>query len=247
MPEDALAILPTLLCSCGSLFFAAVAVGFLVLLLYSGRKRQQLRATLANIPLRSIATLRPGQGLVRLKGVIAQVPEPMPPLQDVAVLRVLSRIKIVEEKQQSDRVQVRSFLLDDGSGTVWVDPTGVDRYLLGKAAIPEGADRADALEAVGLPKQLARGYMEVWALRVGQEVTVVGTVQQRGEESFIAKEKGQPLVISPGDVPEMLTQAGRQSTVTWVVSGVLGLIALCLLGAFGLSLVRILSQLLSGK
>jgi len=127
-------VLPQLLCSCGSLFFAVVAAVFLVILIRSARQRQRLQTTLANIPLQSVAALRPGPGLVRLKGVIAQVPEPVPPLLDIAVVRVAIKTGRPgeEDRQQMDRVQVRPFLLDDGTGTVWVDPTGLDRFLLGE-------------------------------------------------------------------------------------------------------------------
>jgi hypothetical protein len=238
-------VLPQLLCSCGSLFFAVVAAVFVVLLLRSARQRQRLQTTLANIPLQSVAALRPGPGLVRLKGVIAQVPEPVPPLLDIAVVRVAIKTGRPgeEDRQQMDRVQVRPFLLDDGTGTVWVDPTGLDRFLLGEGFIPEDADRAAALQAVGLPPALD-GPVQVWALRVGQEVTVVGTVQQRGDQTVIAKAKGQPLVVAPGDIPDIAVQTRRQSTGAWVGVGLLGLLILCLLSVAGITLIRVLVTLL---
>ena len=238
-------VLPQLLCSCGALFFAVVAAVFLVLLVRSARQRQRLQTTLANIPLQSVAALRPGQGLVRLKGVIAQVPEPVPPLLDIAVVRVAIKTGRPgqENRQQMDRVQMRPFLLDDGTGTVWVDPTGLDRFVLGEGFVPEGADRTAALQAVGLPPGLD-GPVQVWALRAGQEVTVVGTVQQRGDQTVIAKAKGQPLVVSPGDIPDALAQMGKQSTGAWVLVGVLGLLILCLLTVAGITLIRVLVTLL---
>jgi len=238
-------VLPQLLCSCGALFFAVVAAVFLVLLIRSARQRQRLQTTLANIPLQSVAALRPGPGLVRLKGVIAQVPEPVPPLLDIAVVRVAVKTGRPgqEDRQQMDRVQVRPFLLDDGTGTVWVDPAGLDRYLLGEGFVPEGADRAAALQAVGLPPGLD-GPVQVWALRAGQEVTVVGTVQQKGDQTVIAKAKGQPLVVSPGDIPDALVQMGKQSTGAWVGVGLLGLLILCLLSVAGITLIRVLVTLL---
>lgn len=119
-----------------------MAAVFAVLLLRSARPRQQLQAPLASIPLQSVAALRPGQGLVRLKGVIG--------------------------------------------------------FLLGEGVILEGADRAAAPQAVGLPPALD-GPVRAWALRAGQEITVVGTVQQKGDQTVIAKAKGQPLVVAPGD------------------------------------------------
>jgi len=238
-------VLPQLFCSCGSLFFAVVAAVFLVILIRSARQRQRLQTTLANIPLQSVAALRPGPGLVRLKGVIAQVPEPVPPLLDIAVVRVAIKTGRPgeEDRQQMDRVQVRPFLLDDGTGTVWVDPTGLDRFLLGEGFIPEDADRAAALQAVGLPPALD-GPVQVWALRAGQEVTVVGTIQQRGDQTVIAKAKGQPLVVAPGDIPDIAVQTRRQSTGAWVGVGLLGLLILCLLSVAGITLIRVLATLL---
>ncbi len=238
--------LPQLLCSCGSLFFAGVAAVFAVLLLRSARQRQQLQTTLASIPLQSVADLQPGQGLVRLRGVIAQVPEPVPPLLDIAVVRVALETGRPgrEDRQQMDRVQARPFLLDDGTGTVWVDPTGLDRFLLGEGITLEDAERAAALQAVGLPSTLRAGPVQAWVLRTGQEVTVVGTVQQKGDQTVIAKAKGQPLVVAPGDIPDVAVQTGRQSTGAWVGAGVLGLIILCLLSASGVLLIRALATLL---
>jgi len=238
-------VLPQLFCSCGSLFFAVVAAVFLVILIRSARQRQRLQTTLANIPLQSVAALRPGPGLVRLKGVIAQVPEPVPPLLDIAVVRVAIKTGRPgeEDRQQMDRVQVRPFLLDDDTGTVWVDPTGLDRFLLGEGFIPEDADRAAALQAVGLPPALD-GPVQVWALRAGQEVTVVGTIQQRGDQTVIAKAKGQPLVVAPGDIPDIAVQTRRQSTGAWVGVGLLGLLILCLLSVAGITLIRVLATLL---
>lgn len=246
MPENFGSVLPQLLCSCGSLFFAVVTAVFMVLLLQSARKRQQLQATLSRLPLRSIADLRPGQGLVRLKGTIAQVPEPVPPLLEVAVVRVAIQAgRRRQDRQSMDRVQARPFLLDDGTGTVWVDPTGLDRFLLGEGIVPEEADRAAALQAVELPPTLV-GPVQVWALRAGQEVTVVGTVQQRDGQVVIAKAKGQPLVVSPGDIPDIAVQTRRQSTGAWVGLAALGLIALCLLAVSGITLIRALATLVSG-
>lgn len=246
MPENFPSVLPQLLCSCGSLFFAVVAAVFLVILLRSARKRQQLQATLSSLPLRPVAELRPGPGLVRLKGTIAQVPEPVPPLPDIAVLRVATQIITTNrERQPMDRIQARPFLLDDGTGTVWVDPTGLDRFLLGEGVIVEDADRVAALQAVGLPPAMS-GPVQVWALRAGQEVTVVGTVQQRDGQVVIAKAKGQPLVVSPGDIPDIAVQTRRQSTGAWVGLAALGLIALCLLAVSGITLIRALATLMSG-
>ncbi|MCX7855370.1 MAG: E3 ubiquitin ligase family protein [Anaerolineae bacterium] len=246
MPENFGSVLPQLLCGCGSLFFAVVAAVFMVLLLRSARQRQQLQATLNRLPLRSVADLRPGPGLVRLKGVIAQVPESVPPLLEIAVVRVAIQAgRRREDRQSMDRVQARPFLLDDGTGTVWVDPTGLDRFLLGEGIVPEDADRAAALQAVGLPPTLV-GPVQVWALRAGQEVTVVGTVQQRDGQVVVAKAKGQPLVISPGDIPDIAVQAQRQSIRAWVGIGILGLIALCMLAISGITLIGALITLWSG-
>lgn len=143
------------------------------------------------------------------------------------------------DRQSLDRVQTRPFLLDDGTGTVWVDPAGLDRFLLGEGFVPEGADRAAALQAVGLPPTL-EGPVQVWALRTGQEVTVVGTVQQRGDPMVIAQAKGQPLVVSPGDLPNVAVQTRQQSTGAWIGLGVLGLVALCLLAVSAIMLIRAL-------
>jgi len=96
---------------------------------------------------------------------------------------------------------------------------------------------------VGLPPGLD-GPVQVWALRAGQEVTVVGTVQQKGDQTVIAKAKGHPLVVAPGDIPDIAVQTRRQSTGAWVGVGLLGLLILCLLSVAGITLIRVLVTLL---
>jgi len=238
-------VLPQLFCSCGSLFFAVVAAVFLVILIRSARQRQRLQTTLANIPLRSVADLRPGPGLVRLKGVIAQVPEPVPPLLDIAVVRVAIKTGRPgeEDRQQMDRVQVRPFLLDDGTGTVWVDPTGLDRFLLGEGFIPEDADRAAALQAVGLPPTLD-GPVQVWALRAGQEVTVVGTSPAEGRPDRHRQSEGPAPGGRPGRHPGHRRSDPTTVHRAWVGVGLLGLLILCLLSVAGITLIRVLATLL---
>jgi len=238
MPENLGALFLQLFCSCSLLFFAIVTALLGALLFRSTIQRQRIQTLLAKLPLQSIATLKPGQSLVRLKGVISQVPEPVPPSLDVAVLRVvLRKMKAGKEAQRMDRVQTRPFLLDDGTGTVWVDPTGLDRLLLGEGIVPEPEDRAAVLQAVGLPPSLG-GLVQVWALSTGQEVTVVGTVQKRDDQIVIAKAQGQPLIISPGDISDLLAQTGKQSAAAWFMLGALALIILCLLTVFGVLLLR---------
>ena len=79
MPETLGDIFPLMLCSFNLLFFAIVTAILGVLLFRSASQRQRLQTILAKLPLQSIATLKPGQELVRLKGIISQVPEPVPP------------------------------------------------------------------------------------------------------------------------------------------------------------------------
>ncbi len=81
-------------------------------------------------------------------------------------------------------------------------------------------------------------------LRAGQEVTVVGTVQQKGDQTVIARAKGQPLVVAPGDIPDLAVRTWRQSTGAWVGAGLLGLLALCLLSVTGVAFIRALATLL---
>ena len=150
---------------------------------------------------------------------------------------VLRKMKGGKETQRIDRIQTRPFLLDDGTGTVWVDPTGLDRLLLGEGIVPEPEEQAAVLQAVGLPPSLS-GLVQVWALSTGQEVTVVGTVQKRDGQTVIAKSQGQPLIISPGDISDLLAQTGKQSAVAWFMLGALALIILCLLTIFSILLLR---------
>ncbi len=247
MSGDFGSAIPLLCCAGLVLFFAVAMIPFLALLFRSGRKRQQLRAMLAQVPSRSVATLRPDQGLVLLRGTISQVPDPVQPFLDIAVLRLSLRIGIGEKKQEMDRVQARPFLLDDGTGTVWVDPAGLDPLLIGgEGIVPTGQERLDALQAVGLPPSMAEGFIQVWALRAGEEVTVVGTVQERDGQMFVGKGPKTPLVVSTGGVPEMVAQAGRQTRTVWIVVGVLGVIGLCMLTVLVVALGRVLQVLLKG-
>jgi hypothetical protein len=68
-----------------------------------------------------------------------------------------------------DQLRATSFLLEDETGTVWVDAQGVDKYQLGEGVIPsrEAAETAAILTGIP-PVNLNADYRAwLWELRGG--------------------------------------------------------------------------------
>ncbi len=109
----------------------------------------------------NIADLKPGLGLVELKGTITQVPRPLDKNVDNPL--ALMRLVIEENEPQVgwkvvlDRVLTTEFSLEDGTGAVWVAPDQLDLNLLGEGSFASIKQAEEALKILGLTGQLSLG------------------------------------------------------------------------------------------
>jgi len=149
----------------------------------------------------NIADLKPGLGLVELKGTITQVPRPLDKNVDnpLALLRL-----VIEENEPQvgwkvvlDRVLTTEFSLEDGTGAVWVAPDQLDLNLLGEGSFASIKQAEEALKILGLQASSAWGRglrYRIWELRRGQSLIALGNIQQ--QFNLIGSSR-QPIALSP--------------------------------------------------
>lgn len=219
-----------LCCGLPLLLFAAVTF-------YAARKHGQNVEQINRAVSSKIAALKPGNQLVRLEGVIKEVPNAIdgPPESPLAVLR----LKVEEYKDDEsgwggagDKVRTAPFLLDDGSSSIWVDPQGLDKHSLGDAMTPTGDKAEAAAILLGLPLVILHGQTrsQLWELRGGQRVTVIGVVQQREGRLFVAKSRNQVFIVSTHLGTSIQVQSQQQvktALIYTAILGIPGILAVC--------------------
>jgi len=237
----------------GACFCGILPLGFAAILFFTARKRGQVGSAVGTAKKKTVATLQPGAGLVRLQGRIA----PSENAIDGSPENALVYLRLKVEKYESgdishgwngltDKTRSIPFQLDDGSGAVWVNPEGLDKQLLGDGFTPNDDQIQAACILLGISLKIFAGQLRfcLWELRAGQAVSVVGGVFQGQKGLEIARVQGQPYVVSP-----LLGQAvdGKISTQsklarTWMlVLGIPGaLFLLCGLGGALITLIRVL-------
>jgi hypothetical protein len=248
-------ILPFFACTCGvgPLIFA-------VILFLNARRAGRLAGSLKNAQTPVISQLKSDMGLVRLAGAITNVPSPLYPQdpQPQAFLRL--RVEAWKESAsddhmewspQTDKIKATPFQINDGTGSVWVLPEGLDKSFLGPGIDPS----ASQVENAALLLQVSPGAMmgrrlryRLWEIRKDQRVTVVGTVVPQGNQMVIQKAKNQPLIIAPGEIAAISTEVSRQTNTSRVwalVLGIPGLIVLC--GSLVWMTVSIVNLFISGS
>jgi hypothetical protein len=149
----------------------------------------------------NIADLKPGLGLVELKGTITQAPRPLDKNVDNPL--ALMRLVIEENEPQVgwkvvlDRVLTTEFSLEDGTGAVWVAPDQLDLNLLGEGSFASIKQAEEALKILGLQASSAWGRglrYRIWELRKGQSLIALGNIQQ--QFNLIGSSR-QPIALSP--------------------------------------------------
>ncbi|MDW8227926.1 MAG: hypothetical protein RMJ60_09040 [Anaerolineales bacterium] len=156
---------------CGLSLWIFAAVAF-----YAWRKHNQNLAVINSAVPTKIATLKPSNALVRLEGVIKQVPQAIdgPPERPLAFVRL--KVEVYERGEDSgwraagDKMRGVPFLLEDDSGSVWVDPQGLDKVSLGEGVIPtrEAAEAAAIQVGIDPTASDLKSRAELWELRGGQ-------------------------------------------------------------------------------
>ncbi|MBM3151764.1 MAG: hypothetical protein FJZ96_06095 [Chloroflexi bacterium] len=223
--------LPALLGSLGiALCCGLPLLGFAFFSFYAGRKHARNLAHVNGALPARIATLKPGSSLVRVEGVIGEVPKPIdgPPETPLAVLRV----KVEEYKDEggwsgaADKTRAVPFLLGDETGSIQVDPQGLDRHALGPALAATSAERLEAaaiLLGIAPAVFIGQTRSQVWELRSGQRVTVIGTVQQCDVGTTLARDKKGPFLVTPLLGKEVQVQTEQQVRTSWVYTAILGI------------------------
>ena len=231
----------------GGLLLLALAVS---MFFFQRRKTRPARRGL------TLSDLDPGWGNVLISGKVSQIPQRLDdrapfPLdgKNPAPLAVL-RLAIEEYDVDSggwqplrDDARATPFILEDGTGTAWIDPQKQEVRLKGESFIPSLEQVRAALQILRLPPQLVKGERlryRIWVLRSGESVSVMGRVQPRPQ--VLVRTEEQPLLLSSknGHVPD--SQADKRSFTSFgVVAATIGLSGLCI---SGVAMVLMLYQLL---
>jgi len=239
----------------GACFCGILPLGFAAILFFTARKRGQVGNAVGPAKKTSVATLKPGPGLVRLQGRIAPSENAIDGSAENAL--VYLRLKVEEYESDSDssgwkgltdKARGIPFQLDDGSGAVWVNPEGLDKQLLGDGITPNDDQIQAACILLGISPKMLRGQLRfwLWELRAGQTVSVVGGVAQGQNGLEIARVQGQPFVVSPllGQAVDAKISTQSKTAQTWtLVLGIPGaLFLLCGLGGALIALIRVLMK-----
>jgi hypothetical protein len=192
---------------------------------------------------------------VQVSGKVSQIPRRLDdqapfPLdgKNPAPLAVL-RLAIEEYDVDSgawaplrDDTRATPFLVDDRTGTAWIDPQKQEVQLRGEGFLPSLEQVRAALQILRLPPQFVKGERlryRIWVLRVGESVSVKARVQPR--PPVLVRTGDGPLLLSSknGHVPN--SQADKRSYTSFgVVAATIGLLGLCI---SGVAIVLVLSQL----
>lgn len=202
MTTNAISIVAWLGAAC---FCGLLPLGFAAILFFTSRKRGQVGATVGAAKKSTVAALSSASGLVRLHGRIAPMENAIDGSAENALVYLRLKVEIYEQGDDpgwrglTDKARGVPFQLDDGSGTAWVDPKGLDKQLLGAGSVPSDDQVQAACILLGISPKLIRGQIRssLWEFRSGQQVSVVGCLVQ-GQSGFgIARVQGKPFIISP--------------------------------------------------
>jgi len=250
MTENVVAIIAWL---GGAFFCGLLPLGIAAILFFTSRKRAQVGSAVSNAPRTTVVALKAVTGLVRLQGRIAAQNNAMDGSAENALVYLRLKVEIYERDEDSsgwrgltDKARGIPFQLQDGTGTVWVSPEGLDKQLLGDGIVPDENQIQAACILLGISASVLRGQLRfrMWELRAGQVITVVGKPIQSQSGLIVMRTQGQPFVVSPilGQDLEAKISTQTKKAQTWtLVLGIPGAIMLlCGLGGALVTLVRTL-------
>jgi len=237
----------------GACFCGLLPLGFAAILFFSSRKRGQTGAAVGTARKTTVAALQAGPGLVRLEGHISEVPQALDGPAETALAYIRLKVETYESDSDSsgwrgvaDKARSVPFQLNDGSGSVLVNPEGLDKQLLGNGVAPDEDQVQAACILLGISPGMLHGPLRyrLWELRRGQAVTVVGSVVQGQAGLEVVRAQKQPFVVSPllGTAVGGTIASQTNKARTWMlVLGIPGaLFLLCGLGGALVSLIRML-------
>ncbi len=229
-------------------------LAFAAILFFTARKRGQTGSAVKAVRTTTVATLQPGAKLARLQGRIVPPPSAIDGPAETALVYLRLKVEVYESdsddsgwKGLTDKARGVPFLLEDGSGAVWVNPDGLDKQLLGNGIVPNDDQIQAACLLLGISPGILRGQLRfwLWELRAGQTITVVGAPVQGPNGLTLVKTSGQPFIVSPmagAAVENAISIQTKTATVWTLVLGIPGLLALCCgLGGAAVALVKMLT------
>lgn len=239
----------------GACFCGFLPLGFAAILFFSTRKRGQTRSEVSAAKKTTVIALRPGMGLTRLQGQIALHATPIDGSPENALVYLRLKVEVYDNDSDSsgwkgltDKARSIPFQLADGSGNVWVNPEGLDKYLLDTGITPTQDQVEAACILLGITPTMLRGQLRftLWELRAGQTITVVGSPTQGRNGLEFVKAKGQTFVVSRllgQEVDAHISTQTKTSQVWTYLLGIPGLLfLLCGLGGAIVSLIRVLTS-----
>ncbi len=237
----------------GACFCGVLPLGFAAILFFTARKRSRVGNAVGFAKKDTVASLVPGPGLVRLQGTISPTETALDGSSENALVYLRLKVEIYESDSDSsgwkgltDKSRGIPFQVDDGSGSVWIDPDGLDKQLLGDGVIPTDDQIQAACIMLGISPGILRGRLRyrLWEVRSGHSISIVGCIGQGQKGLQVMKVQGQPFVISPllGQTLDAKISSQTKIAHTWTyILGIPGLLfLLCGLGGALYSLVRIL-------
>jgi hypothetical protein len=237
----------------GAFFCGILPLGIAAILFFTSRKRGKVGSAVSLAPKSTATALKASTGLVRLQGRIAAQANAMDGSAENALVYLRLKVEVYERDEDSsgwrgvtDKIRGIPFQLEDGTGTVWINPEGLDKQLLGEGIVPDENQIQAACILLGISPNLLRGQLRfrMWELRSGQTITVIGMPIQGQSGLYLARTQGQPFVISPllGQDLEAKIYTQTKKARTWtLVLGIPGVIMLlCGLGGALVTLARLL-------
>jgi hypothetical protein len=247
-------LLPILAWLAGACFCGILPLGIAAILFFSSRKRAKVGSAVGTAVKTKTAALKPGASLVRLQGRIAPQENAIDGAAENAVVYLRLKVEVYERDEDSsgwrgltDKARGIPFLLDDGTGAVWVNPDGLDKQLLGEGMVPDEHQIQAACILLEISPKMLRGQLRfrLWQLQAGQTISVIGSPVQAPDGMTVMRLQGQPLVISPllgQAVDDAISGQTRKGQIWTLVLGILGiLMLLCGLAGALVSLVKLLS------
>jgi hypothetical protein len=250
MTNDIFAILAWL---AGACFCGIVPLGFATILLFTSRKRGKVGSAVGGAKRISIAAVKPGVPLLRLEARIMPMENAIDGSPENALVFLRLKIEVYESDSDSsgwrgltEKTRGIPFQLEDATGSIWVNPDGLDKQLLGDGMTPNEDQIQAACILLGISPKILRGKLRfsLWELRAGQQVSVIGGALEGQQGLEISRIQNQPFIISPllGEmVDNTVISETRKSQVWTLILGIPGLLfLLCGLTGALVAVVRLL-------
>jgi hypothetical protein len=190
---------------------------------WSGVKSIILKAT----PV-SIHDFSPQLKLVRVTGEISQIRELLDS-QDPTLAMLKVQINGWKHAYHEyggvwGKTKATPFLINAGTGSLWIDPRPIDSRQLGDGTQLDYEQIRRPCQILGVDvDKVTPGTSDlsclIWEWRVGQRLTIFGKLQRNNGEWTITRLRGQPMIVSPLEFNELTKttekNASRFQGVSW--------------------------------